>query len=109
MLGGDSVHRLGLSLSNSILLGFRDVGTSILAVVDPLAFPSLLNRQRCDNLQYRQSLINPAAETSTHFHSGRDTQEVNETNVLVPHNFDLVDRSEPAQLIPQVLLICLRV
>lgn len=59
MLSGDSVHRLGLGLSNGILLGFRNIGTSILAVVDPLAFPSLLSRQRPDNLKYCQSSINP--------------------------------------------------
>lgn len=109
MLSGDSIHRLGLGLSNGILLGFRNIGTSILTVVDPLAFPSLLSWQRSDNLKYRQSFLNPMTEASTHFHSRRDTQEVDETNVLISHNLDLVDRSKPAQLIPQILLICLRV
>ena len=36
-------------------------------------------------------------------HSGGDVEEVdNETNVLVPHNPDLVNKTEPTKIIPQL-------
>ena len=32
-----------------------------------------------------------------------DAKEVNETDVFVPNNFDLVNQTEPTEVIPQLL------
>lgn len=40
----------------------------------------------------------------THLRCGGNIQEVNETNVLIPDDFDLVDKTEAAQIIPKHLL-----
>lgn len=35
-----------------------------------------------------------------------DAEEMDETNVLVPNNLDLIDQTEPAEIVPQLLLSC---
>jgi hypothetical protein len=38
-----------------------------------------------------------------HLCRNRDAEEVDEADVLVPNNFDLVNQTEPAEVIPQLL------
>lgn len=92
-----------LSSGGSRLLGLRNVSTAVFAIVDALASPSRFGRKGGDNLNtVTQSVlgITELAMTLTHFCSSRDTQEMNKTDILVPHNLNLIDESESAEIIP---------
>ena len=39
----------------------------------------------------------------TNLRRDRDTEEMDETDVLIPHDLDLIDQPEPAEVIPQLL------
>ena len=45
----------------------------------------------------------------THFHGRADAKEVDKAYILIPHNFDLIDRAVPGQFVPQILFICVLV
>ena len=82
-----SMHRhMGCHLIVLLLLMLisRDVGTSIFAVVDPLASPSGLFGKFGD-----------------HSHSYTYAQEMDKSNVLVSYNLDLVDMSVSREVLAQ--------
>ena len=92
-------------LGCSCLLGFWDVGASILAIINTLPCPGGFCRERVDNLNPEG--ISTVRTTSskrdkTNLRGNRDTEEVDETNVLVPNDLDLIDQTEPAEIIPQL-------
>jgi hypothetical protein len=69
------------------LLALRDVRASVLAVVDALAGPLRLRRERVHDLG-----------------GGGDAEEVDEADVLVADDLDLVDEPEAGEVVAELLL-----
>ena len=94
--------RIGRGL---LVLVLRDVRASVLAVVDALSSPGGFGGQcRDDLLRLDEPQTSLVAQSPTYLCRGRDVEEVNEPNVLVPDDLDLIDQSESAQIIPEHLL-----
>ena len=83
------------------------MGTSILAVVDALPCPGEVRRERVGDLSswMREcSQIQSNKGDRTSLCGGRDTEKADETDVLVPGDLDLINRTEPTKIIPQLFL-----
>ena len=82
-------------LGRGCLLRLRDIGTSILAVVDALPCPGEVRRERVGDLSSRMrecSQIQSNKGDRTNLCGGRDTEKADETDVLVPGDLDLINR-----------------
>jgi len=104
--GSLSDERLGCGGLSSLcgrLLRLGDVGTSVLAVVDALPCPGGFRGKSVDDLHSQGVSTRPGNKRDrSNLCRNGDTEEVDETDVLVPDDLDLINQAEPAEIIPQL-------
>ena len=103
-LRNQGLSRCGLRGLCSCLLGFRNVRTAVLTVIDALASPCRFRGQSVDNLRPILAHSDLYQLQHTHLCRDGDAQKVDKPNVLIPDDLDLIDKSKTTEIVPQLLL-----